>query len=147
LLCFLFVLTLLFSTEMSAPVVYGQKSLKEQDPEMYGIIADEFKRQVEGIELIASENFTTVAVQDCLGSCLTNKYSEGYVGQRYYGGTEHIDRMEALCIKRALEAYRLKTDEWGVNVQPYSGSPLPCTMPSCSRTSASWVSTSHLADT
>lgn len=58
-----------------------------------------------------------------LGSCLNNKYSEGYPGARYYGGNEVIDKIELLCQKRALEAYRLDPAEWGVNVQPYSGSP------------------------
>lgn len=60
---------------------------------------------------------------ECLGSCLTNKYSEGYPHHRYYGGNEHIDEVEELCQKRALEAYHLDSNEWGVNVQPYSGSP------------------------
>ena len=60
---------------------------------------------------------------ECLGSCLTNKYSEGYPGNRYYGGNEHIDKIERLCQKRALEAYHLDAEKWGVNVQPYSGSP------------------------
>ena len=60
---------------------------------------------------------------DCLGSCLTNKYAEGLPGKRYYGGNEVIDQIENLCKSRALEAYRLSPDEWGVNVQPYSGSP------------------------
>ena len=60
---------------------------------------------------------------DCLGSCLTNKYAEGLPGKRYYGGNEIIDQIENLCKSRALEAYRLSPDEWGVNVQPYSGSP------------------------
>ena len=60
---------------------------------------------------------------ECLGSCLTNKYSEGYPGHRYYGGNEYIDEIELLCQKRALEAYHLDPEKWGVNVQPYSGSP------------------------
>jgi len=58
-----------------------------------------------------------------LGSCLTNKYSEGYPGRRYYGGNEVIDKIENLCIKRALEAFHLDPEVWGVNVQTYSGSP------------------------
>ena len=57
------------------------------------------------------------------GSCLTNKYSEGLPGARYYGGNEYIDQIERLCIKRALEAFSLDEQEWGANVQPYSGSP------------------------
>ena len=60
---------------------------------------------------------------ECLGSCLTNKYSEGYPAHRYYGGNEFIDEIELLCQKRALAAYHLDPEKWGVNVQPYSGSP------------------------
>ena len=60
---------------------------------------------------------------ECMGSCLTNKYSEGYPGHRYYGGNEFIDEIEELCQKRALAAYHLDPEKWGVNVQPYSGSP------------------------
>ena len=60
---------------------------------------------------------------EALGSALTNKYSEGLPGARYYGGNENIDKIEVLCQKRALAAYRLTDDAWGVNVQPYSGSP------------------------
>merc|ERR1712186_27395 len=76
-----------------------------------------------GIELIASENFTSRAVMECLGSTLTNKYSEGQPNARYYGGNEVIDKIENLCKSRALEAFGLNEKEWGVNVQPYSGSP------------------------
>jgi glycine hydroxymethyltransferase len=65
--------------------------LKDKDPELYAMIENEKKRQFAGIELIASENFTSKAVMEALGSCLTNKYSEGYPGKRYYGGNEYID--------------------------------------------------------
>ena len=58
---------------------------------------------------------------EALGSCMTNKYSEGQPGARYYGGNEHIDRAELLCKQRALEAFHLDPEKWGVNVQPYSG--------------------------
>lgn len=75
----------------------------------------------KGIELIASENFTSLPVMEALGSCLTNKYSEGQPGARYYGGNENIDKIELLCKKRALEAFHVSPEEWGVNVQPYSG--------------------------
>merc|ERR1711881_756961 len=75
------------------------------------------------IELIASENFTSRAVMECLGSMLTNKYSEGQAGSRYYGGNQVIDKIENLCKKRALAAFGVSDKEWGVNVQPYSGSP------------------------
>jgi glycine hydroxymethyltransferase len=98
-------------------------SLKERDPELYLMIENEKKRQFEGIELIASENFTSRAVMEALGSCLTNKYSEGYPGKRYYGGNQYIDQIETLCQKRALAAFRANPEEWGVNVQPLSGSP------------------------
>lgn len=108
---------------MDAVFPEGLKHLQEADPEVYGIIEDEKKRQWKGIELIASENFTSLPVIEALGSCLTNKYSEGQPGARYYGGNENIDRIELLCKKRALEAYRLNPENWGVNVQPYSGSP------------------------
>lgn len=101
----------------------GSRTLVEQDPEIAELVVKEKDRQVEGIELIASENFTTKAVMEALGSCLTNKYSEGYPGARYYGGNEYIDAIERLCQKRALEAFKLNPAEWGVNVQPLSGSP------------------------
>merc|ERR1712193_569940 len=101
----------------------GNKALAEVDPEMYDLIGQERHRQYHGIELIASENFTSGAVMECLGSCLTNKYSEGQAGARYYGGNEVIDKIENVCKKRALEAFGLTEGEWDVNVQPYSGSP------------------------
>jgi len=98
------------------------KSLQESDPFLYNLIQQEEKRQNEGLELIASENITSLSVRECLGSVLTNKYSEGLPGKRYYGGNEVIDKIESLCIERALEAFNLDPNEWGVNVQPYSGS-------------------------
>lgn len=99
------------------------KPLKENDPEIFDIIEHEKSRQRNNIALIASENFTSRSVFDCLGSCLSNKYSEGYPGKRYYGGNEYIDQAELLCQKRALEAFNLDQEKWGVNVQPLSGSP------------------------
>lgn len=101
----------------------GQTPLEEHDPVMFDLIEKEKHRQWTGLELIASENFTSKAVMQCLGSALTNKYSEGYPGKRYYGGNEIIDQVETLCQDRALKAYGLNPSEWGVNVQPYSGSP------------------------
>jgi glycine hydroxymethyltransferase len=98
-------------------------SLEECDKEVFDLIQEEKARQKTCIELIASENFTSRAVMECLGSALTNKYAEGTVGNRYYGGTEVVDRVESLCQDRALAAFGLKPEEWGVNVQPYSGSP------------------------
>lgn len=97
--------------------------LSTNDPEVFDIIKKEKKRQTYGLELIASENFTSRAVLEAMGSCMNNKYSEGYPGQRYYGGTEHVDELERLCQDRALKVYGLNPEKWGVNVQPYSGSP------------------------
>ena len=99
------------------------KSVEEVDPEMADILNQERTRQKNSITLIPSENFTSKAVMDLLGSEMQNKYSEGYPGERYYGGNEIIDKAEALCQKRALEAFNLDPNDWGVNVQPLSGAP------------------------
>ncbi|KAG9304989.1 hypothetical protein G9A89_007392 [Geosiphon pyriformis] len=96
--------------------------LQEEDKEIYDLIQKEKYRQFSGLELIASENFTSLAVMEANGSPLTNKYSEGLPGARYYGGNEYIDQIENLCRERALKAFYLNPQEWGVNVQPYSGS-------------------------
>jgi len=103
--------------------VTGNRPLSEADPVMYSLLQQEKARQMRSIELIASENFTSRAVMECLGSALTNKYSEGQPGARYYGGNQVIDQVENLCKDRALAAFGLNEKEWGVNVQPYSGSP------------------------
>merc|ERR1712178_638231 len=105
------------------PQLSGNRTLKEADPEVYALGEEEKARSMSCIELIASENLTSRAVMECLGSVLTNKYSEGQAGSRYYGGNEVIDKIENLCKQRALDAFGLKEKEWGVNVQPYSGSP------------------------
>ena len=96
--------------------------LQKKDPTLYNYIQLEKNRQENCIELIASENLTSPQVMECLGSCLTNKYSEGLPGKRYYGGNEYIDKIENLCIQRALTAFGLDPEKWGVNVQAYSGS-------------------------
>ena len=93
--------------------------LKDSDPEIYGYIRRELARQREGLEMIPSENFTSIAVMQASGSVLTNKYSEGYPGKRYYGGNEHIDEIEKLAIERAKMLFGVPH----ANVQPYSGSP------------------------
>ncbi|CAM9317695.1 unnamed protein product, partial [Discosporangium mesarthrocarpum] len=98
-------------------------SLEEADPEVWSIIKDERRRQASSGALHSFENFASGAVLEALGSVMTNKYSEGLPGRRYYGGNKHIDRMERLCQKRALEVFGLDPSEWAVNVQPYSGSP------------------------
>ncbi|KAG0652250.1 serine methylase [Hyphodiscus hymeniophilus] len=97
--------------------------LEHADPTVWNILQNEKKRQKHFINLIPSENFTSQAVLDALGSVMQNKYSEGYPGARYYGGNEFIDEAERLCQTRALQAFGLKDSEWGVNVQPLSGSP------------------------
>ena len=99
-----------------------KRVLLHSDPKMFNLISKENMRQKCGLELIASENFTSKAVMECLGSVLTNKYSEGLPGKRYYGGNQVIDEIEKLCIERALETFNLNKKDWGVNVQPYSGS-------------------------
>ncbi|OCL12485.1 serine hydroxymethyltransferase [Glonium stellatum] len=100
-----------------------EKSLVETDPEVAKIMEKEIKRQRESILLIASENVTSRAVFDALGSPMSNKYSEGYPGARYYGGNENIDEVELLCQARALKTFGLDPEKWGVNVQTLSGSP------------------------
>ncbi len=97
----------------------GQSSggLRKADPEIFDVIQAEEKRQREGIELIASENFTSRAVMEAQGSCLTNKYAEGYPGKRWYGGCENVDVAEQLAIDRAKRLF----DCEHVNVQPHSG--------------------------
>ncbi|KAI8908987.1 serine hydroxymethyltransferase [Gorgonomyces haynaldii] len=90
---------------------------------MFDIIEREKQRQRDSIVLIPSENFTSVSVMQALGSIFQNKYSEGYPGQRYYGGNEFIDMAERLCQQRALEAFGLDPKKWGVNVQALSGAP------------------------
>ncbi|MCX6779982.1 MAG: serine hydroxymethyltransferase [Candidatus Magasanikbacteria bacterium] len=94
-------------------------TLKEFDPIVLGSIKKEQQRQEEGLEMIPSENFVSPAVLEALGSVLTNKYSEGYAGKRYYGGCEFIDEVETLAIERA----KLLFGAEHVNVQPLSGAP------------------------
>jgi len=93
------------------------RSLEAGDPEIFQAIADERRRQNEGLELIASENFASRAVLEAAGSVLTNKYAEGYPGRRYYGGCEVVDRVESLAIERAKALFGAEH----ANVQPHSG--------------------------
>lgn len=89
----------------------------KRDTAIFDIIEKEYQRQLKGIELIASENFVSQQVMDAMGSCLTNKYAEGYPGKRYYGGCEVVDLSESLAIDRLKEVFGA---EWA-NVQPHSG--------------------------
>lgn len=93
--------------------------IQKQDDDIHHYIKKEEMRQREGIELIPSENYTSAAVMEACGSILTNKYSEGYPGKRYYGGQENIDAIESIAIERAKALFGAEH----VNVQPYSGSP------------------------
>ncbi len=93
--------------------------IKSKDPELFGYINSELERQRTGLEMIPSENFTSEAVLQACGSVLTNKYSEGYSGKRYYGGNEFIDSVESLAVERAKKLFGVPH----ANVQPYSGSP------------------------
>ncbi len=92
--------------------------LPQQDPAVWDAIAHEARRQQDGLEMIASENYTSVAVMEAAGSILTNKYAEGYPGRRYYGGCEHVDVIESLAIDRATQLFGAEA----ANVQPHSGS-------------------------
>ena len=92
--------------------------MKERDTTVFELINSEERRQLNGIELIASENFTSPAVMEATGSILTNKYAEGYPGKRYYGGCEVVDKIEQIAIDRAKELFGAAY----ANVQPHSGS-------------------------
>jgi len=102
--------------------MFENKTIAQVDSELWGFIQDEQRRQEDHIELIASENYTSPAVMQAQGSCLTNKYAEGYPGHRYYGGCENVDNVERLAIARAKALF---CDPLGidmmVNVQPHSG--------------------------
>lgn len=94
-----------------------------KDKQIEKLIKAEEKRQKSVVNLIASENYVSDDVLKAVGSKLTNKYAEGYPGHRYYGGNEIIDKVEVLCMERALKLFKLKKEDWHVNVQLLSGSP------------------------
>lgn len=96
----------------------NSRYLKEQDVEIFELIEEEEKRQEYNIELIASENFTSKAVMEAMGTALTNKYAEGYPNKRYYGGCHVVDKIETLAIERMKELFQAEH----ANVQPHSGS-------------------------
>jgi glycine hydroxymethyltransferase len=99
------------------PPDFFNRPLSEVDPEISELLGLELERQQRTLEMIASENFVPMAVLECQGSVLTNKYAEGYPGKRYYGGCEHVDAAEALAIKRAVDLFGAEH----ANVQPHSG--------------------------
>ena len=94
------------------------ETLRQKDPALFSIMENEKKRQEEGLELIASENFVSQAVLEALGSVLTNKYAEGYPGKRYYGGCEFVDQSENLARDRMCKLFGADH----ANVQPHAGS-------------------------
>lgn len=95
------------------------RNLQKFDPEISAALKKELRRQAEGLEMIPSENFVSLAVLEALGSITTNKYAEGYPGKRYYGGCQFIDEIESLAIKRAKKLFGAEH----INVQPLSGAP------------------------
>jgi len=97
--------------------------VKVTDPEIYEVLLKEWERQEYGLELIASENFVSLAVMEAMGSVLTNKYAEGYPKKRYYGGCEWVDVAETLARERAKKLFNAKY----ANVQPHSGSQVKST--------------------
>jgi glycine hydroxymethyltransferase len=103
---------------VSGPASFLDRDLDAVDPAVAGWIRDEERRQNEGLELIASENFVSRAVREAQGSVLTNKYAEGYPGRRYYGGCEFVDKIEATAIERVKKLFGAEH----ANVQPHSGS-------------------------
>src|SRR5260370_7019477 len=105
---------------MAAPITTMTfRALDRDDPEIANLIRKEYRRQSETLELIASENLTSPAILEALGTLLTNKYAEGYPGRRYYGGTgEVIDKIETLAVERAKKLFGADY----VNVQPHAGS-------------------------
>jgi glycine hydroxymethyltransferase len=96
----------------------GSRPLAAADPEIASLVTNEARRQRSGIQLIASENAVSSAVLEAMGSCLTNKYAEGYPGKRYYGGCEVVDDVERLAVARAQKLF---ATDYHVNVQPHSG--------------------------
>src|SRR5690606_16471738 len=96
--------------------VWMTNFLAANDLEVWSAVADEIKRHQDGLELIASENYTSPAVMQAVGSVLTNKYAEGYPGRRYYGGCEYVDVVENLAIDRAKQLFGAEY----ANVQPHS---------------------------
>jgi glycine hydroxymethyltransferase len=100
-----------------------EKDLAQADPEIAKLIDEENRREHETMRLIASENYASRAVMEATGSCLTNKYSEGYARKRYYEGQQVIDQVEELAIARLRKLFANGRDDVHVNVQPYSGSP------------------------
>ena len=106
-------------TADTARDMFKDDDLRTTDPEVAGLVVAEAERQRDSVRLIASENYVSRAVLEATGTMLTNKYSEGYAGKRYYEGQQVIDQVETLAIERAKALFGVEH----ANVQPYSGSP------------------------
>ncbi|KAL4466838.1 hypothetical protein ABPG74_010435 [Tetrahymena malaccensis] len=113
--------------QQQARIVFATQGLnqgiKEADPQLNEIIQKEIQRQKSTINLIPSENYTSLSAKQAVGSIMNSKYSEGLPLNRYYGGNQFIDKMEILCQNRALELFGLNPTEWGINVQAHSLTP------------------------
>jgi len=96
--------------QAAQPSTFFSATLTESDPELAGMVMRELKRQQDDIELIASENMVSRAVLETAGTVLTNKYAEGYPGNRYYGGCQHVDEAETLAIERAKKLFKCRFD-------------------------------------
>src|SRR4051812_1623250 len=103
---------------MTARAALDNSPLAAADPDVFAAVQAEQKRQTDGLELIASENYTSAAVLQAAGTVLTNKYAEGYPGRRYYGGCEYVDIVETLARDRAKQLFGAQH----ANVQPHAGS-------------------------
>src|SRR5262245_25173114 len=110
--------TIVTNSIRKGPTTQMYDEIAMGDPELAGIIRQEYDRQCDKLEMIASENFASPAVLEAAGSVLTNKYAEGYPGKRYYGGCEVVDQIELLAIGRAKALFGAEH----ANVQPHSGS-------------------------
>ena len=97
----------MISRSLKFSIGFLRRPISESDPAIYDAILNEKQRQIHGINLIASENYCSNACFSAVGSVLNNKYSEGYPGNRYYGGTKYVDFVEETCRSRALEAFKL----------------------------------------
>ncbi len=107
-----------FDSEFDSERVLNMSRLQTSDPSIWDAVCHERKRQAEGLELIASENYTSAAIMEAAGTVLTNKYAEGYPGKRYYGGCEHVDTVEQIARERACQLFGAQH----ANVQPHAGS-------------------------
>src|SRR5580658_5213071 len=105
------------AAQLATPLAQMTRTLAEADPEIADAMRRELRRQNDGLELIASENFVSRAILEAAGSIFTNKYAEGYPGRRYYGGCENVDIVERVAIDRAKALFGAEH----ANVQPHSG--------------------------